>query len=117
VLYSDQQALNVLLGSNVYREITCFACSEDGWACQAGTTADPNLLRKVRPHLTCPAPSFDGEFVRTAAGEIFTLVHQYNRIPEWDVPLKRKYSVATTRENPLVGRSWWGQLLRRGKHI
>jgi hypothetical protein len=93
VLYSDQHALNLLLGSAVYREITCFASSEDGWACQAGATADPNLLQKVHNYLTCPAPSFDGEFVRTAAGEIFTLVHQYNRVPEWDVPLKKKYRV------------------------
>ena len=93
VLYSDQHALNLLLGSAVYREITCFASSEDGWACQAGATADPNLLQKVHNYLTCPAPSFDGEFVRTAGGEIFTLVHQYNRVPEWDVPLKKKYRV------------------------
>jgi hypothetical protein len=97
VPYSDQQALNLLLGSEVYRDITCFASSEDGWACQAGTTADPNLLPKVGPLLTCPAPLFDGEFVRTGAGEIFTLVHQYNRIPEWDSALKARYGVAPTR--------------------
>lgn len=97
VLYSDQQALNLLLSSEVYREITCFASSEDGWACQAGTTADPGLLHEVRPHLACPLPSFDGEFVRTAAGEIFTLVHQYNRVPEWDLALKQRYGGARTR--------------------
>lgn len=96
VLYSDQQALNLLLGSAVYRDITCFASSEDGWACQAGTIADPNLLQQVRHHLTCPAPWFDGEFVRTAAGEIFTLVHQYERVPEWNMPLRKKYSAVTT---------------------
>lgn len=117
VLYSDQQALNLLLGSEVYRDIACFASSEDGWACQAGTTADPNLLQKVGRHLTCPAPSFDGEFVRTAAGEIFTLVHQYNRVPEWNRPLKERYGMATTRANPIVGKSWWGRRLMRGKRI
>ena len=117
VLYSDQQALNLLLGSAVYREITCFASSEDGWACQAGTTADPSLLQKVRHHVTCPAPLFDGQFVRTAAGEIFTLVHQYNRVPEWDMPLKKKYRVVTTRANPIVGKSWLGRRLIRGKRI
>lgn len=102
VPYSDQQALNLLLGSEVYREITCFASSEDGWACQAGTTADPNLLQQVRPRLTCPAPWFDGEFVRTAAGEVFTLVHQYNRVPEWDMPLKNKYGVVTSTAKSVV---------------
>jgi hypothetical protein len=117
VLYSDQLALNLLLSLAVYREITCFASSEDGWACQAGTTSDQNLLQKVRHHLTCPAPSFDGEFVRTAAGEIFTLVHQYNRVPEWDVELKKKYRVVTTRVNPIVEKSWWRRRLVRGKRI
>jgi hypothetical protein len=94
VLYSDQQALNLLLGSAVYREITHFASSEDGWACQAGTTAEPNLLEQVRHRLTGPVPWFDGEFVRTAAGEIFTVVHQYNRVPEWDMALRNKYCVS-----------------------
>ena len=107
VLYSDQQALNLLLNSEVYQEITCFASSKDGWACQAGTTADPNLLAKVRHHLTCPTPSFDGEFVRTAEGKIFTLVHQYNRVPEWHMPLKNRYGVRTTRTEALVRKRWW----------
>ena len=117
VLYSDQQALNLLLGSEAYQQITCFASSEDGWACQAGTTADPNLLEKVRPHLTCPAPSFDGEFVRTAAGEVYTLVHQYNRVPEWDAPIKKKYQVVTTGADPIVGKPWWRRRLIRGTWI
>lgn len=105
VLYSDQQALNLLLGSAVYQKITCFASSEDGWACQAGTIADPKALQKVSHHLTCPRPLFDGEFVRTAAGEIFTLVHQYDRVPEWDMPLKEKHRFVTTRANPIAGKS------------
>ena len=92
IQYCDQQALNLLLGSAVYRDITHFAPSEEGWACQAGTTAEPKLLAQVRDKLTGPLPIFDGEFVRTAGGKLFTLVHQYNRVPEWDAALKRKYS-------------------------
>lgn len=107
VPFSDQQALNLLLGSTVYREITRFASSEDGWACQAGTVADPALLPKVRHHLTCPAPSFDGEFVRTAAGEVFTLVHQYNRVPEWNLPLLKKYGISTSGEKLKVAKFRW----------
>jgi hypothetical protein len=117
VPYSDQQALNLLLGSVAYREKTCFASSEDGWACQAGTTADPDLLPTVHQYLTSPVPSFDGEFVRTARGEIFTLVHQYNRVPDWNIPLKEKYGVVTTRVTSTVAKSWWRQLLLRGKRL
>lgn len=94
LLYSDQAALNLLLGSALYREATCFAASEDGWACQAGTTSDPNMLAKVHGRLRCPAPWFDGAFIRTAGGEVFTLVHQYDRVPEWSGPLKKKYGLA-----------------------
>jgi hypothetical protein len=48
---------------------------------------------------------FDGEFVRTAAGEIFTLVHQYNRIPEWDIRLKDRYGVVAPMAKPTVEKS------------
>jgi hypothetical protein len=115
VLYSDQQALNLLLGSQVYREITLFASSEDGWACQAGTTADPKLLLEVRERLTGPEPTFDGEFVRTAAGEIFTIVHQYNRVPGWDTALKMKYGKLATAAKSNRGTSWLGRLIPGGR--
>jgi len=115
MLYSDQQALNLLLGCEVYREITLFASSEDGWACQAGTTADPSLLQKVRPHLTCPPPLFDGEFVRTAAGEIFALVHQYNRVPDWDAAFKEKYGVAAPMTKSAAEKSRWRWRIPRSR--
>jgi hypothetical protein len=79
VLYSDQHALNLLLGSAVYEDITCFASSEDACVCQAGTANDSKLLHTVCDRVTCPRLLFDEEYVRTAAGDIFTLVHQYNR--------------------------------------
>ncbi len=115
VLYSDQQALNLLLDSRVYRDITLFASSEDGWACQAGTTADPKLLPQVRDRLTSSEPTFDGEFVRTAAGEIFTIVHQYNRVPVWDAALKMKYGDLTTVVRPSGGGGWLSRLLQGGR--
>jgi hypothetical protein len=92
VTYSDQAALNLLLGQTPLADVTRFACSEDGWACQAGTMADPNLLPMVRHRLLEPEPWFDGDVVRTAAGEAFTLVHQWDRVPEWAGPLRLKYS-------------------------
>jgi hypothetical protein len=91
VQYCDQQALNLLLASGVYRDITRFVTSEDAWACQAGTTAEPKLLEVLRDRLQAPLPHFDGEFVRTAGGEIYTLVHQYDRVPAWDYLLKARY--------------------------
>lgn len=113
VHYSDQQALNLLLGSKLYRDVTLFAQSEDAWACQAGTVADPLMLESVRPKLMSPEPLFDGDFVRTAAGERFTIVHQYNRIPTWNTRLKEKY--ATQARRPARGKSagWLQRLITR----
>jgi hypothetical protein len=50
------------------------------------------------PYYLEKLPQFDGEFFRTASGEIFTLVHQYNRVPEWNMPLNKKYSAVTKED-------------------
>lgn len=110
VLYSDQQALNLLLGSKIYRDVTLFASPEDGWACQAGTMADPALLKTVRPKLICPEPKFDGEYVRTSAGEAFTILHQYNRVPAWNEQLKQKYTAVPSRPTRVKDGGWWQRL-------
>jgi len=115
ILYSDQQALNLLLGSKLYRDITLFACSEDGWACQAGTIADPNLLEIVRPKLLSPEPHFDGEFVLTATGEKFTIVHQYNRVSSWNARLKQKYATPVRRVSHETRNGWWQRVITRSK--
>lgn len=111
VLYSDQQALNLLLGSKIYQDITLFTSSEDGWACQAGTIADPVLLDTVRPKLLAPEPLFDGEFIRTAAGEVFTMVHQYNRVPSWNTRLREKYAAQPNRPCADKVAGWWQRLM------
>ena len=115
ILYSDQQALNLLLGSKLYQDVTLFTPSEDAWACQAGTVADPQLLEAVRPKLVGPEPLFDGEFVRTARGEIFTIVHQYNRVPSWDARLKGKYATRTRRSAQETRDGWWQRVISRSK--
>lgn len=79
----DQSALNILLTLEPYRSVTKFCSSEDGWACQAGTTVDPLKIAAYRPHLTDPEPIFDGKYVWTAGGRKFCIVHQYDRVPAW----------------------------------
>jgi hypothetical protein len=113
VLYSDQQALNLLLGSKIYQDVTLFASPEDGWACQAGTMADPILLKTVRAQLLTSEPRFDGEIVRTSAGEAFTIVHQYNRVPAWNNRLKEKYATPPRRPSRMKVASWWQRLMPR----
>ncbi|NDE91743.1 MAG: hypothetical protein EB059_11550 [Alphaproteobacteria bacterium] len=88
----DQAALNIILNTKTYRDITYFAPANAGWACQAGVTADPKIITAYRPHLTEAEPVFDGQVVRTQSGEAFTLVHQYDRVPAWRDALLKKYS-------------------------
>lgn len=88
----DQAALNIMLHTKAYREITYFAPASAGWACQAGVMADPQKLAAYRPHLTEHEPVFDGHTVLTPSGEPFTLVHQYDRVPAWREALLKKYS-------------------------
>ncbi len=88
----DQAALNILLNLKPYKDITKFNMSEDGYAAQLGTTADPKRIEQDRPNLVEPEPTFvDGE-VCTSKGIPFTIVHQYDRVPEWKKAIEEKYA-------------------------
>ena len=87
----DQAALNTLLSFDAYKMITNFAMSEDAWACQAGTTIDTKVTSYAKDKLVEPQPILDGDIVKTSKGIPFTLVHQYDRIPEWNKILTEKY--------------------------
>ncbi len=88
----DQAALNILLSMDVYKNSTNFAMSEDGWACQAGTTVDEKILQHHRDKLVEPCPHLDGDIVKTSKGIPFVLVHQYDRISEWNNIITKKFN-------------------------
>ena len=87
----DQAALNVLLQTKTYRDTTRFTNSEEGWAAQLGTTADPSKIEEFRPHLFEATPIMKDDVVCTSTGEPFYLVHQYDRVPEWRKIIEKKY--------------------------
>jgi hypothetical protein len=78
----DQAALNILLNMEPYQKITKFVNSEDGWACQAGTTMDPNKIAIFKSKLLEPQPIWDGQYVTTSKGKKFVIVHQWDRVPD-----------------------------------
>lgn len=88
----DQAALNILLNLEPYRKITKFSTSEDGWACQAGTTVDPAKIENYRPNLLDPEPQWDGEFATTSRGKRYAVLHQWDRIPNWKSVVESRYS-------------------------
>jgi hypothetical protein len=98
----DQAVYNVLIQTQPYKDVTLFAKQLDGWACQAGTTVDPSKIESFRPHLLEEEPWFDNGYVWTADREMFAIVHQYDRVPEWKEFFKKKFNqeeVITFRTN------------------
>ena len=90
----DQSTFNFMISQEPYKSIARYMRSEDGWACQLGTTADPSKIEQFRPFLLEPSPIFEKESgkVKTSTGKDFTIVHQYDRVPEWKKVIEEKYN-------------------------
>lgn len=87
----DQSYFNFLISQEPYLSTCHYARSEEGWACQLGTTADPSKIDQFRPFLLEPSPKMvDGKVV-TSLGKEFTIVHQYDRVPEWRAIIEKTY--------------------------
>ena len=87
----DQAALNVLLNMSPWNEITLRTNHKKGWACQCGTTVDPNKIDSFRSKLVDCEPVWDGEHAYTPDGRKYVIVHQYNRVPAWKEVIEKRY--------------------------
>ena len=87
----DQAVFNFLISRHPYLKTSQYTLSESGWACQLGTTADPSKIESFRPHLLEPSPKLEGDKVVTSEGIEYTIVHQYDRVPEWRKVIEAKY--------------------------
>lgn len=87
----DQAVFNVMISRHPYIKSSMYMNSEDGWACQLGTTADPSKIDQFRPNLLEPSPKLEGDMVVTSTGIEYTIVHQYDRVPEWKKVIEAKY--------------------------
>jgi hypothetical protein len=73
-----------------YRDITNFAQSESGYAAQLGTTG-PQVAGKYSDKLLEKSPILVDNMICTSEGKPFSLVHQYDRVPEWKEMIEKKY--------------------------
>jgi len=87
----DQSTFNFLISQHPYLSTSMYTKSEDGWACQLGTTADPSKIEQFRPFLLEPSPKMEGDKVLTSQGIEYIIVHQYDRVPEWKKVIEAKY--------------------------
>ena len=87
----DQSTFNVMISMSPYKETSLYLRSEDGWAAQLGTTADPNKVESFRPFLLEEEPIMKNGKVCTSTGKEFTIVHQYDRVPYWKSVIESIY--------------------------
>jgi len=88
----DQSTFNFMISQEPYKSVARYMKSEDGWACQLGTTADPSKIDQFKPYLLEPSPKMENNEVTTSTGIPFTIVHQYDRVPEWKKIIEEKYN-------------------------
>lgn len=88
----DQAALNLFLANPMLSSKKEITTHRGTWAAQLGTMMDPNKINSYRPYLTDPEPKLVGDYVVNSSGEPFTIVHQWDRVPEVRVMVERRYS-------------------------
>jgi hypothetical protein len=87
----DQSTFNFMISQHPYLHTSRYMKSEDGWACQLGTTADPSKIEQFRPHLLEAEPRIHEHRITTSKFEEFNIVHQYDRVPEWRKVIEARY--------------------------
>jgi hypothetical protein len=87
----DQSTFNFMISQHPYTDTSKYMKSEDGWACQLGTTGDPSKIEQFKPYLLEKTPIFEDGKVWTSHGHEFTIVHQYDRVPEWRKVIEKTY--------------------------
>jgi hypothetical protein len=85
----DQAVFNVLINTQPFKDIVFKTA---GWACEAGTVADPSKIDGFRPNLLFSEPVFKDGKVLDVDGNLFPIVHQYDRVPEWKEYIRKKYN-------------------------
>jgi len=87
----DQSTFNFLISQEPYKSTCRYTKSEDAWACQLGTTADPSKIDQFRPFLLEPSPHMEIDKVVTSMNKEYVIVHQYDRVPAWRKIIEAKY--------------------------
>lgn len=90
-MYADQAAFNCLVNMKHYQSIVQHVHMSDAWCCQLGITLDPKVAEAYRPYLLEPTPQIKNDTLVNSKGELFCLVHQYDRVPELNSIMLEKY--------------------------
>lgn len=89
----DQAVFNMLINTQPYKDVVFKADMTNAWACHAGTVADPSKMSQFRPNLLEPEPVWKDGKVYTWNDALITILHQYDRVPEWKKAIEARYNV------------------------
>lgn len=89
----DQAVFNMLINTQPYKDVVFKADMTNAWACHAGTVADPSKMEYFRPKLLEPEPVWKDGKAYTWNGALITILHQYDRVPEWKKAIDTRYNV------------------------
>jgi hypothetical protein len=100
----DQTAMNVLLSLGLYKDVTLFTNPKDGWVTHAGTSLPAikagsgaigeEYFRNPNIHLPFVRDvdyNVINDEIFTKDGKKVTIVHQWDRVPEWNRLVEKKY--------------------------
>jgi len=104
----DQAMFNFLISVYPFKNNTYFAGNSDSWAIQLGTTieavkagsgdigkevtANPSKLIEYQMKYEDVQPVITNDAIKTKTGKLYTIVHQWDRIPELKTMIEEKYA-------------------------
>ena len=88
---ADQAAYNMLLSYKPWSYHTLNMKLKDAWALNAHVTNKPDQMEEFGPYLLEGRPHMKDGIVYNAEGKPFVIVHQYDRVPEWNNYILSKY--------------------------
>jgi hypothetical protein len=101
---ADQAAYNMLLSYKPWKDSALKLGLKDAWAINAHVTNKPDQMEQFGPHLLEERPYMKDGIVYNAQGKPFTIVHQYDRVPEWMEYYMKKFDF-TVNSNTNTGTS------------
>ncbi len=89
---NDQSSFNLLVNGCLLDVVKTRMI--DPWACECGTMMDPSKLPNFLPYLLGERPEIGSDdLVYTAKGELYYMVHQWERVPELKPIISARYGV------------------------
>jgi len=84
----DQAVFNVLINTQPFKDVVSKTTQ---WAAELGTIMDPSKIAGFRPNLLFPEPVWENGLLKDCMGQVFPIVHQYDRVPQLKKFVQEKY--------------------------